>query len=180
MATRADQYVDVILTCVTDNTRRTLLEHLNVHRHDYHQNEVDRKYVDGGRREVLVKQLGLRFGELPTWALHRLLAADDTDLERWTASVLNAPTLDAVFAGGAPAAQSNPTAWNIREDFVGMCMKAGRIGGQQQMLIKIVRMKFGELPGWALSQLEQAFEPDIESWTERVFTAVTLEDVFAD
>jgi hypothetical protein len=116
MAMKADQYVDVILTCATDNTRRTLLEYLNVHRHDYHQNEVDRKYVDGGRREVLVKQLGLRFGELPTWALHRLLAADDTDLGRWTESVLTAPTLDAVFAGGAPAAQSNPTAWNIRED----------------------------------------------------------------
>jgi hypothetical protein len=179
MATRADQYAELILASLNDNARRAMLEHLNVNRHQY-QSEVARKYFNGGRREVLVGQLGLRFGELPAWALHRLLAADDMDLARCTARVLTAATLDAVFASGAPAAPSNPTEWNIREDFVGMCMKAGRIGGQQQMLIKILRMKFGELPEWARSQLRLAFEPDIELWTERVFTAATLEDVFAD
>jgi hypothetical protein len=43
--------------------------------------------------------LGLKFGELPAWAVQRLQAANDTDLARWTERVLTAPTLDDVFAG---------------------------------------------------------------------------------
>ena len=180
---RARQYVDAILAWLNENARRALLEYLNVHRHE-HQSEFARKYVEEGRKEgkqeVLVKQLGLKFGELPDWAQQRLRAADDTDLARWTERVLTAASLAAVFIGGTPGAQTNPMAWSIHKAFVGLYVKLGRIEGQRQMLVKIVRMKFGELPGWALFQLQAACALDIERWTERIFTAATLEDVFAD
>ena len=158
-----------------------------MHHYEY-QSEFARKYVEEGRKEgvkegrqeVLTKLLGLKFGELPDWASQRLRAADDTDLARWTERVLTAASLAAVFIGGTPGAQTNPMAWSIHKAFVGLYVKLGRIEGQRQMLVKIVRMKFGELPGWALFQLQAACALDIERWTERIFTAATLEDVFAD
>lgn len=176
---KRDRYFELIVASLSESARRYMLDYLNVHRYQY-QDEEARKYIDGGRREVLVKQLALRFGELPAWALHRLIAADDADLTRWTESVLTAATLDAVFAGPAPAARSSPTAWNVYEDFVGMCMKAGRVGGQQHILAKLLGLKFGEVPEWALSHLRLALEPALEHWTERVLTAATLDEVFAE
>lgn len=173
------QYVDAILAWLNDDGRRSMLEKLNVQRHQY-QSEFARRCINDGRREVLVKQLGLRFHELPAWAVQQLLAADEADLDRWTERVITAATIDDVFAGAVPVAESDPTAWNIETDFVRICVKAGRIEGQQHMMRKLLALKFGELPGWALSQLRFALEPDIELWTERVFTATTLHDVLAD
>ena len=48
---------------------------------------------------MLLKLLGRKFGELPDWAVQRVRAADDTDLDRWTERFLNAASLDDVFAG---------------------------------------------------------------------------------
>ncbi len=95
---QATRYADAILMLLSESARRNLLEYLNMHHYEY-QSEFARKYVKEGRQDVLVKLLGLRFGELPDWAVQRLRAADDTDLARWTERVLTAPTLDDVFAG---------------------------------------------------------------------------------
>lgn len=103
---RATWYADAILTCLTESAQRTLMEYLKMHHPEY-QSEFARKYVEEGRKEghkegqqeVLLKQLGLKFGELPDWAVQRLRAADDTDLDRWTERVLDAASLDDVFAG---------------------------------------------------------------------------------
>jgi hypothetical protein len=119
---RATLYVDAIMMWLSDSARRALLEYLNMHHYEY-QSEFARKYVEEGRKdgleegrkeglkegrkeglkegrqEVLVKQLGLKFGELPAWAVQRLQAADDAELARWTERILTAATLDDVFAG---------------------------------------------------------------------------------
>jgi hypothetical protein len=106
---RATQYVDAIMMWLSETARHALQEYLNMHHYEY-QSEFARKYVEEGRKdgleegrkegrqEVLVKQLGLKFGELPDSAVQRLQAADDTDLARWTERVLTAATLDDVFA----------------------------------------------------------------------------------
>jgi hypothetical protein len=113
-------------------------------------------------------------------AMQRLRAAGDTDLDRWTERVLTAVTIDDVFAGPPPAAQSDRMAWRIHDDFVGPCRKAGRVEGQQRLLAKRVVRRFGELPAWARSRRRLALEPDIERWTARVLTAATLEAVCAE
>jgi len=103
---QATRYVDAILMLLNESACNNLLEYLNMHHYEY-QSEFARKYVEEGRKEgvkegrqeVLAKLLGLKFGELPDWAVQRLRAADDADLERWTERVLTAPTLDDVFAG---------------------------------------------------------------------------------
>ena len=89
---------------LSDDARHALLEYLNMHHPEY-QSEFARKYVEEGRKEghkegrseLLTRQLGVKFGELPDWALQRLRAAGDADIERWAERVLVAATLDDVF-----------------------------------------------------------------------------------
>lgn len=107
---RATQYADAILMSVNESARPALLEYLNMHHPEY-QSEFARKYVEEGRKDgleqgrkegqqkQLARQLRLRFGELPDWALQRLEAGGDADLARWSERVITAPTLDEVFAG---------------------------------------------------------------------------------
>jgi len=51
-----------------------------------------------GEAEFLRRQLSRRFGALPAWVDARLAAADRDALEQWGIRVLDAATLDAVFA----------------------------------------------------------------------------------
>ena len=180
MAMRARRYVDVFLAWLNENARRALLDYIYMHCHEY-RSEVTRRYIEEGRKqgrqEVLVKQLGLKFGEIPDWAVQRLRGADDPTFERWIERVLTAATLAAVFIGGTPEAQSKPMAWN---GFVELCVKLGRIEGRQQMLVKLLGLKFGELPSRALSRLQAACGLDIDRWAENIFTATTIDDVFVE
>ncbi|MGE4534761.1 hypothetical protein [Halomonas sp.] len=50
-----------------------------------------------GQRHLLQRQLGLKFGELPTWAQQLLDEATPEQLEAWSAAILTANTLDDVF-----------------------------------------------------------------------------------
>ena len=50
-----------------------------------------------GQRHLLQRQLGLNFGELPTWAQQLLDEATPEQLEAWSAAILTANTLDDVF-----------------------------------------------------------------------------------
>ncbi|WP_233561015.1 DUF4351 domain-containing protein [Sorangium cellulosum] len=47
-----------------------------------------------GQRSTLLKQLRLRFGELPEPVVARVRAADAAQIEGWTERVLTSPTLD--------------------------------------------------------------------------------------
>ena len=52
-----------------------------------------------GKREVLLRQLALRFGTLPDSVWERVGGAGSEDLERWAERILDATSLDDVFAG---------------------------------------------------------------------------------
>jgi flagellar biosynthesis/type III secretory pathway protein FliH len=58
----------------------------------------DEGYKDG-ERALLARQLASRFGELPAGVRQRIDAAEREDIERWALRVLDAATLDEVFAG---------------------------------------------------------------------------------
>jgi flagellar biosynthesis/type III secretory pathway protein FliH len=51
-----------------------------------------------GEAALLLRQLERRFGILPGWATDRVLAADTVMIEEWALRVLDAASLEAVFA----------------------------------------------------------------------------------
>ncbi|TDV97975.1 uncharacterized protein DUF4351 [Halomonas alkaliantarctica] len=68
------------------------------------ENLVKKERLEGrqeGRQEeaqrILLKQLGLKFGELPVWAEQRLEQAMPAQLEEWSAAILTANSLDELF-----------------------------------------------------------------------------------
>jgi hypothetical protein len=52
-----------------------------------------------GKQEILLRQLARRFGTLPESVKARVASAGADDLERWSDRILDAASLDAVFAG---------------------------------------------------------------------------------
>ena len=54
--------------------------------------------VQKGEALLLLRQLTHRFGDLPAEVEARVRAADDATLQRWGVRLLDATTLDAVFA----------------------------------------------------------------------------------
>ncbi|MBF0098013.1 MAG: DUF4351 domain-containing protein [Magnetococcales bacterium] len=51
-----------------------------------------------GKAETLTRQLQYRFGNLPSWAVEKVSNAKPTMLEEWSLRILDAPTLESVFA----------------------------------------------------------------------------------
>jgi hypothetical protein len=54
----------------------------------------------------------------------------------------------------------------------------GRAEGGQAVLLRLLSLKFGEIPGALKERVTQASEQDLDRWTERILTAASLEDVF--
>ena len=59
-------------------------------------------------------------------------------------------------------------------------MQQGVVQGELQLLSRLLKRRFGELPRWAEQMLKEASGRMLEVWSERVLTADTLEDVFAE
>jgi hypothetical protein len=93
----ATRYADFITVWLNESARRALEEYMATQGYEF-QSEFARKYAKEGEQKLLVKQLGLKFGELPAQVMQRLRVATDADLERWAERVLTALTLDDVFA----------------------------------------------------------------------------------
>ena len=55
--------------------------------------------IEQGRVQLLERMLGRRFGQpLPDWVRLRLEGAGVEQLDRWAEALLDAPSLEAVFA----------------------------------------------------------------------------------
>ena len=61
-------------------------------------NEGMQKGRQEGKQDILLRLLTRRFGPLDATTEHRLQSASVADLERWTDNILDARTLDEVFA----------------------------------------------------------------------------------
>jgi hypothetical protein len=56
--------------------------------------------------------------------------------------------------------------------------KEGHKQGEFHLLSRLLRQRFGELPAWANSRLQQASVEQLERWSLRVLEAQRLEQVF--
>jgi hypothetical protein len=54
----------------------------------------------------------------------------------------------------------------------------GRVEGKSSLLKRQLERRFGLLPEWASERLENAKEEELETWSEAILTAPTLEAVF--
>jgi flagellar biosynthesis/type III secretory pathway protein FliH len=59
-------------------------------------------------------------------------------------------------------------------------LQQGVVQGELLLLSRQLKKRFGELPGWAEQMLKEASGRMLEVWSERILTAATLEDVFAE
>jgi hypothetical protein len=57
-------------------------------------------------------------------------------------------------------------------------LRQGLRQGESRLLRRLLIQRFGELPAWAEARLQEAALEQLETWSERVLEAVTLEEVF--
>ncbi|WP_370551962.1 DUF4351 domain-containing protein [Haliea sp. E1-2-M8] len=50
--------------------------------------------------------------------------------------------------------------------------------GERRVLQRQLTRRFGELPAWVLQKLEHASAETLETWTDDVLTASSLEELF--
>ena len=55
----------------------------------------------------------------------------------------------------------------------------GRREGEAEMLLRLLRLRFGTLPPDAVARVQGADPETLLHWSERVLMAATLEEVFA-
>ncbi|MGK3968481.1 DUF4351 domain-containing protein [Sorangium sp. So ce118] len=58
--------------------------------------------------------------------------------------------------------------------------REGRLEGQRSTLLKLLQLRFGELPEPVVARVRAADAAQIEAWTERVLTSPTLDDVLTE
>ena len=55
--------------------------------------------------------------------------------------------------------------------------RRGERNAERRVLLKLLRLRFGELPAAVIARVEAAEVPELDVWTERVVTASRLDDV---
>ncbi len=58
--------------------------------------------------------------------------------------------------------------------------KEGRQEGQAELVLRLLALRFGELPSNITQRVQAASDSDLTQWAERVLTAASLDKVFAD
>ncbi|WP_437734526.1 DUF4351 domain-containing protein [Sorangium sp. So ce1335] len=58
--------------------------------------------------------------------------------------------------------------------------REGRMEGQRGTLLKLLRLRFGELPEPVVARVRAADAGQLEAWTERVLTSPSLDDCMTE
>lgn len=80
-----------------------------------------------------------------------------------------------IEVAGAAAPDAKEVVMTLAEQWIA----EGRAEGERVLLLKQLRLKFGELPVSAQAQVDQANEEQLSLWAERVLTASSLDEVLA-
>lgn len=53
----------------------------------------------------------------------------------------------------------------------------GERRGRRVQLLKLLRLRFGDLPAGVVARIEAAEIPELDTWTERFVSAAKIEDI---
>jgi predicted transposase/invertase (TIGR01784 family) len=90
---------------------------------------------------------------------------------------VNEETLSAALDQVAPGGD---TMKSFLKKYFDQGRQEGRLEGEFRLLLRLLRKRFGELPGWVEERLRQGSSGMLETWSERILTASTLEEVFSE
>jgi predicted transposase/invertase (TIGR01784 family) len=68
----------------------------------------------------------------------------------------------------------------VRENALEEGREEGRTEGRAEILLRLLRARFGTLPGSVLARVRQAESEQLDAWAERILTAASLEAVFGE
>jgi hypothetical protein len=133
-----------------------------------------------GQRALLLIQLVHRFGTLPESVTRRVDGANTEELVRWGKRILNAPSLDDVFASPQPPPSLEEL---LRPEVFKQGYEKGHEKGVQRgmsaFLLKLLVLRFGALPDAVTQRVTGASIEELKSWFDRMLDAASLDDVFA-
>lgn len=98
----AESYYDLLMASLNDTVKEGLQHMLKKRKREYHSDFARKYFGDGkteGKKELLKKQLCLKFGALNEDQEVRIDSATSEQLDDYTARILTAETPEAVFNG---------------------------------------------------------------------------------
>lgn len=150
-----------------------------------------------GQRAVLLRLLGRRFVAVPEAIAARIDKAGTAEIERWAERLLDATSLDEIFAPAEPAPARGPEApmtWYYRwaepqvlqdlvnrivEEATEKVQRAPADRGRRALLLHLLARRFGSLPEEVVTQVREATNHEIACWFDRALDASSLDRVLA-
>ncbi len=141
-------------------------------------------------RNLIAKQLHLRFGKLPPFINEKIGQASPEEVDIWAERFVQAQTMEEVFEGLRHQSSKPVRGGDDLRAADTLTVAADRAGetermeksqsGVFQLLEKQLHKRFGGLPEDYRIKLQQASSEQLQTWGERLLDAQTLEEVFAD
>ncbi len=141
-------------------------------------------------RNLIAKQLHLRFGTLPAFINEKIGQASPEDVDIWAERLLMAQTVEEVFEG--PVYQTfkpihKDDALTVSDTLTADTDRLNETEKVEQfqpgvffLLEKLLQKRFGSLPEEYKVKLQQASSEQLQTWGERLLDAETLDEVLAD
>lgn len=150
-----------------------------------------------GQRAVLLHLLGRRFVAVPEAIAVRIDRAGTEEIERWAERLLDATSLDDVFAAAEPApvrGPEEPMTWYYRwaepevlqelvarivQEATEKVQRAPSDRGRRALLLRLLTRRFGSLPEDVTTRIREATNHEIACWFDRALDASSLGHVLS-
>ena len=145
-----------------------------------------------GQRAVLLRLLARRFVTVPDAIAARIDRAGTDEIERWAERLLEATSLDDVFAAAEPApvrGPDEPMTWYYRwaepavlqelvarivQEAIEKVQKTPLDRGRRALLLRLLTRRVGSLPGAVTARIRAATSHELACWLDRALDASSL------
>lgn len=150
-----------------------------------------------GQRAVLLRLLTRRFVTVPEAITARIDKAGTDEIERWAERLLEATSLDEVFADVEPApvrGSEEPMTWYYRwaepavlhelvarivQEAIEQVQKTPQDRGRRALLCRLLTRRFGSLPEEVTARIREATNHELACWLDCALDAPSLAQVLA-